>query len=108
MGVGLTGARRLEAAHVERITTVLELLELVRDERSSGAAMVNGMAVDAPAPGRRKSAGGAKAALEWPTLIVPLFNLLAVLQAPANACTFVASKQGVQGIQQAAPLTSGL
>ena len=76
---------RREVAQVDRITTVLELLELVRDERVDVGGK-DAMPVDAPVA-RRKSMGG-KGAADWPALIVPLFNLLATLQSPSNAGMF--------------------
>jgi hypothetical protein len=73
----------LTAADLERITTTLEVLELVLDD---GTGAVDGPAATtatAAPPARRKSL--AARSDDWASLIAPLFGLLAAVQARANA-----------------------
>ena len=80
---------------VERLTTLIEILELVRDEigaaslaQEAAAAVApgSGAALQAKSPSRRKSLS-AKAQADWPSLLVPLFSVFTALQVPANMGT---------------------
>ena len=58
---------------------------------------------------RRKSLGskGPGVSASWPTLIVPLFGVLAVVQAPANTGTRTDGLAGVRGVGSALPKVRG-